>query len=66
MGAILPVGFRLSGKLKVDLMYERSGLQRMVRALTPHVTSGHAAQFVVNQVEELGAGMLIALSPLGE
>ena len=64
VGAVSPVWrMILANQFEVGLINQRSGLQRMVRTLAPHVTVRASAQILINKRRQLVERCLIALTP---
>jgi hypothetical protein len=53
MRAVLPVFLSLVIRSTLRFVNERRGLQRMVRALCPHVAGRHAVELSIDEVKQL-------------
>src|SRR5512142_2441676 len=63
MRPIPPASAARVHKTQIGLVYEGGALQRVSRALTPHVPAGHATQFAIDQGRQPVERRLVALPP---
>ena len=64
--AITPVRAALVDQPEVSLVYQRSALQSVIRALATQITPSLAAQFVVDHGHQGVKRLVIAVSPIYE
>jgi hypothetical protein len=64
MAAVFPAGTGvvLSGEAHVGFVDQGGGLEGVAAAFASHLSAGHATEFVVEQADELGDGLGVALS----
>ena len=63
MRPVLPVGTLGIHQMKVGLVHQRRGLERMSPTLVPHVPAGNTAKLVVDQGRQAIERRLVAATP---
>jgi hypothetical protein len=63
---VVPLETFLTGEFEIRLVNQRRGLQRVAGAFLTHLSARDAAQFGMNQREELIEGRPVASAPIGE